>query len=131
MKIIVITLSSIVGTVIIVGILLLPLNAGMGEVRNLVIGQVDLSQTVNGTYEGNYHKGRWTYDLMVTLADHKIVKIQNTNKRMERYKGFNQKATEEIIKKQSPQIDVVTGATINTKAFSKAVEDALRKSLPH
>ena len=127
MKIISITFSGIVTIAIIIGSLIMSLNASMNQIRNLVISQIELSKIADGAYKGEYHKGRWSYDLIVTLANHKIVKIQNINKRMEMYKGFNQKAAEEIIKKQSPQIDVVTGATIHTKAFSKAVEDALRK----
>lgn len=125
MKTLVIVLCSIGGLIAIVGILMIIFNLGMGEIRKLVINSVDFSKVADGVYPGTYHKGRWTYDLQVTIKDHQIVEIKNTNKRMEMFKDLNSKAAVEIIKKQSPQIDIVSGATICTRAFQKAVENAL------
>jgi uncharacterized protein with FMN-binding domain len=125
MKPLTIVLSCIVGFIVVVGILFIVLNLGMGEVKNLVINSVDLSKVADGVYSGAYHKGRWTYDVQVSVKDHKIVDVKNTNKRMEMMKDFNAKAAAEIIKRQSPQIDIVSGATIHTKALAKAVENAL------
>jgi len=115
----------ICGLVVLVGILTFFLNAGMGEIRRLAINPVDLTGIADGVYNGSYHKGRWTYDVQVTVRDHKIVAIRNTNRRMEMFKDFNVKAEAAIVKKQSLQIDVVSSATVNTRAFQKAVETAL------
>jgi uncharacterized protein with FMN-binding domain len=113
------------GFVVVVGILFFVLDLGMGEVKNLVINSVDLSKISDGVYQGSYHKGRWTYDVQVTIKNHAITAAKNTNKRMAIMKDFNDKAEAAIIKKQSPQIDIVSGASVNTKALSKAVENAL------
>ena len=125
MKTLVIVLCSIGGLIAVIGILMIIFNLGMGEIRKLVISSVDLSKVADGVYPGTYHKGRWTYDLQVTVKDHRITGIKNTNKRMEMFKDLNGKAEAEIIKKQSPVIDIVSGATITTRAYQKAVENAL------
>ncbi len=111
------------------GIIVLFMFYGMGQIRKLIVRDVDLSKIADGAYEGQYHKGRWTYDVQVTVKDHRIVNVRNTNKMMEIAKEENAKAAEEIVKKQSPAIDVVSGATINTRAFQKAVENALNSSV--
>ncbi|MET0385219.1 MAG: FMN-binding protein [Polyangiales bacterium] len=117
---------------IIVGALLvlaLPMTAlmfyGMREVRELVIGEIDLTKLADGVYTGSYHKGRWTYDVEVTVRDHHLVSIVNTNTRMNNLKDWNQQAARAMLDKQSIHVDVVSGATLNTKAFRKAVELAL------
>ncbi|HMD68779.1 MAG TPA: FMN-binding protein [Chitinivibrionales bacterium] len=125
MKKVSIVLWAIGGFVVVVGALFFFLNLGMGEVQRLVINSVDLSKITDGVYQGSYHRGRWTYDVQVTVKAHAITAVKNTNKRMGIMKDFNDKAETAIIKKQSPQIDVVSGASVNTKALAKAVENAL------
>lgn len=98
---------------------------GMGGIRKLIINEVDLSKVADGTYNGSYHKGRWTYDLEVAIKGHKITSIKNLNKRMDMFKEINEKVEAVIIEKQTVKIDTVSGATINTKAFQKAVENTL------
>jgi uncharacterized protein with FMN-binding domain len=122
MKVLLIVLMVIA---VIVGFMLFFLFYGMGEIRRLVIKEVDLSRISDGSYEGKYRKGRWAYDLQVTVKDHRIVGIKATNKQMEPVMQMNEKIAAEILKKQSPVIDVVSGATIYTRAYQKAVENAL------
>jgi len=110
---------------VLIGLMVVGALSGMGEVRKMVINNVDLSAIADGVYKGSFEKNRWAYDLEVTVASHKITAIVNTNPKTKLAKGFNQKAVEAIIRKQSPKIDAVSGATISTKAFSKAVENAL------
>jgi len=114
---------------VVVAIMFFALNIGMDEVKKLTISDVDLSRIADGIYLGSYHKGRWTYDVQVTVKDHAITTAKNTNKRMAVMKDFNEKIEAAIIKKQSPQVDVVSGATVNTKAMSKAVETALTSAI--
>jgi hypothetical protein len=44
---------------------------------------------------------------------------------------LSKKAEVAIIEKQSPKIDVISGATINTRAMQKAVENALTSQNVH
>ncbi len=107
----------------VVGVLLL--NSGSKEILALSIKDVDLSGISDGVYAGQYHKGRWTYDVSVTIKDHRIVEVVNTNKNTSAEKSWNEQAAQAIIQKQTPAVDIVGGASINSRAFEKAVENAL------
>ena len=117
----------IAGIIGLIALMLAGATAGMGEIRKMIVNDVDLGSIADGVYNGSYHKSRWTYDVEVTVAGHRITAVKNTNEKTKRAKGFNSAAASEIIKKQSPNIDAVSGATISTRAFGKAVENALRK----
>jgi uncharacterized protein with FMN-binding domain len=124
-KALTVVLATLAGFVALIGIMFVFLNMGMNDVRKLVINDVDLTKIADGSYAGSYHKGRWAYDVKVSVKDHKITTVEVTNKRMAMMKEFNAKAEAEILKRQSPRIDVVSGATISSKAYGKAVEMAL------
>lgn len=98
---------------------------GMGDIKKLIINDVDLSGLPDGIYRGSYHKTRWTYDVEVTVTGHAITAVANTNPKTKSRKRFNANVAETIIKKQSPKFDAIAGATISCRAFGKAVENAL------
>lgn len=98
---------------------------GMSEIKQLVVREIDLAKVPDGVYAGSYHKGRWTYDVEVTVREHRMVAVKNTNTRMAAVKDWNDKAEAAMLDKQKVNIDVVSGATLNSKAFGKAVEVAL------
>ena len=125
MKTVRIILFTLAGFFAVMVAISLVMTIGMGETKKLVIRDVDLSKISDGVYEGSYHKGRWTYDARVTVRDHRITDVANTNRNMEKAAVINKKIEDEIIKKQSTRIDVVSRATVNTRAFQKAVENAL------
>lgn len=117
---------------IVIGILVLlavPLTMlmfyGMSEIRELVIREVDLQKVADGTYTGSYHKGRWTFDVEVVVQNHRIKSVKNLNSRMNALQEWTQSAEKAFIEQQSVNIDVVSGATLNSKAMQKAVEIAL------
>jgi uncharacterized protein with FMN-binding domain len=119
-------------TLLVVGVLVLlaiPVSAlmfyGMSEIRQLVVREVDLQKVANGTYSGSYHKGRWTYDVEVVVQDHRIKSVKNVNAKMKALQDWNTSAEAAFVEKQSVNIDVVSGATLNSKAMQKAVEVAL------
>lgn len=101
---------------------------GMSEIKHLVIREVDLAQVDDGVYTGAYHKGRWSYDVEVVVREHRIVAVKNKNERMKVASDWNAKAEAAIVERQAIDLDVISGATVNTKAFEKAVELALSSS---
>jgi uncharacterized protein with FMN-binding domain len=117
------------GIIVLFAAIFIAATAGMGEIKKLVIKDVDLAMVGDGVYRGAFHKNRWTYDAEVAVANHKIISIKNTNAKMKKAEKFNEKVAMAIIKKQSPRIDAVSGATISTKAFAMAVENALTSGL--
>jgi uncharacterized protein with FMN-binding domain len=98
---------------------------GLKEVKSLSINDIDLSKIADGTYEGTYHKARWNYDVQVTIKEHKITEVINTNEKMKATEKLNKQIAQAIIDKQSLEMDAVAGASVNTKGFLKAVENAL------
>lgn len=99
---------------------------GLGYVKNLVIHDVDLSKIPDSTYIGKFHKVRWTYEVEVTVKDHQITAIKTIGKQPDSGRqGIIDGAIDAIIQRQSPVIDVISGATADTRAFQKAVENAL------
>ncbi len=99
---------------------------GLKSMKEMIINEVDLSKLEDGVYTGRFHKVRWTYEVEVTVENHKIVEIVTISKTDDEHsRRVSAGATEAIIANQSVQIDAVSGATVSTKAFQKAVENAL------
>lgn len=121
---------------IIIGVLLFLLVAffavtrGLSDIKKMLITSVDLTKVPDGVYRGEFKKVRWHYEVEVTVQGGKITSITNINKIDDNSdKEFRDKVIESIINKQSLDIDVVSSATVNTKAFQKAVENALVQSI--
>jgi uncharacterized protein with FMN-binding domain len=100
-------------------------NRGMGAIRRLSIEEPDLTALADGFYQGQFHQGRWLYAVEVTVADRRIQDIRITRSGLEG-QALGQALIREVLERQSLQVDTVSGATISTRAFLKAVEDALR-----
>jgi uncharacterized protein with FMN-binding domain len=88
--------------------------------QEIVIKDVSPDEVPDGVYTGEFNQYRWTYRVNVTVQDGKIVDIQFDNGGT-----LEQELAERIITKQSLDVDISTGATVNSKAFLKAVEKAL------
>ncbi len=101
------------------------MNIGMGEVKGLEIGAVDLSKLADGTYRGSFKRGRWAYKVEVTIKDHRIEKIVLLDDKWKVMEKVGSELVGRIIQRQSPQVDVVSQATVTSKALLKAVENAL------
>lgn len=110
--------------VVIVLLGLFAVTRGMKEIKNLSIENPDVSQIQDGVYEGSYKKTRWNYGVKVTVKDGRIADVEVTQKPDDG--DFTSKAAEKIVGAQTVQIDTVSGASINTRAFQKAVETALK-----
>jgi uncharacterized protein with FMN-binding domain len=99
---------------------------GLSDIKKMPIENVDLAKINDGVYKGKFHKTRWTYEVEVAVNGHKITSIKTTNEKLgPRQKKVSDSAIGSIIAKQSVKIDAVSGATVDTKAFCKAVENAL------
>ncbi len=122
-KVILIVLAVIV---VMFGGMMLVLNRGMGEIKSMIINNIDLQGIEDGYYEGVFTGGRWSNKVAVTVVNHSITHIQVIDS--EQLKLMNS-AAEAVKKEQSLQIDTVSGATVTTKAFLKAVENALAEPI--
>lgn len=107
-------------------------NMGMNQIKKIEIKDIDLSKIKDGEYFGEYGSGRWQYQVKVVLSDGRIKTIEILNQKsgfidMSMYKQVNDQVINRILERQSLRIDAITGATINTKALLKAIENALVK----
>jgi uncharacterized protein with FMN-binding domain len=122
--------------IVIVGIAMLAkipplfLNAGIKNIKNMEIKSIDLGNISDGDYKGEFSKSRWSYKVDVKVKDHKIQEIKYSDNSLTAVfmKKIDDSIIKAIIEKQTPVIDAVSGATVNTKALSKAVEKALTKN---
>jgi len=99
------------------------------EARSLPLNKVDFNKLSDGKYHGVYAGGmyKWrTNECDVTVTDGKVSDIQlagtmdpgadNTNYKM---------LYSRVITQQSLQVDTISGATLTSKAYLQAVENAL------
>ncbi len=123
---------------IIISIVVVCLAAGMAavymglvaSVRNVEaafqdVDTVDLGKVVNGVYNGKAGVFICSTDLDVTVKDHRIADIA-INRQMNgggKYQADGM--LERIIAAQSPDVDVVSGATLTSKVIMVAVHGAL------
>jgi uncharacterized protein with FMN-binding domain len=117
-------------TVIFLFIFILLAGSGCGmaakieETKNLTINNPDITQIPDGIYEGYYEGGPVKVLLEITVKDHQMINIQI--KKHDHGRGDKAEAiTESILKAQSLDVDIITGATVSSKAILKAAEKAL------
>lgn len=96
------------------------------HLRNTPIEDIDVSKIEDGVYEGKSTFGSYTYHIKVTIANHRITDIDDMAPRNSIYVQYATGVFSRIIDKQTPNVDAISGATTTSKAFMKAVENALK-----
>jgi len=100
------------------------LSANLDKLVKEPVGNISLEDLDDGSYDGDYKAFPVTVKLNVEIKDHKMTKIAI----LKHDNGKGEKAeeiTDEIIKEQSLDVDIVSGATYSSMVILKAVEDAL------
>lgn len=95
------------------------------SIKDDVIQNIDISQVPDGVYPGEYSGNRFANKLEVTVADGKISDIAIVKDMMVVIPDVSSKLFDEVKSEQSLQVDAVTGATVSSKAYLKALENAL------
>ena len=97
---------------------------GLKEALSLNIGAVDMAAVADGSHTGTYHNGRFSNTVTVTVQNHAITAIV-PEKAADSGLQTVQTLIDRVLAKQSPDVDVVAGATATSKSLLKAVEIAL------
>ena len=99
---------------------------GLSEGAKVVPGGIDVSAVADGSYTGTYSFKRWTNTLIVHVKDSQITAIEIIDD------VFGASVTDcsgevfsRVIAAQDTLVDAVSGATVTSKAYLKAIEDAL------
>lgn len=129
MKKALIIIGSIVGAIVVLGVVMYLLmshsaNAGL---ESLVYEDVDMSQTTDGAFEGEADAGMVSVKVVVTVKDHTITGIEI----LEHNSGRGAAAeaiTQDMVEANSYDVDVISGATLSSEAFRSAVSKALKAS---
>lgn len=106
-------------------ILLIIFNRGMSEVEEMTIDDVDLSRIASGTYEGEFDTGRWANRVEVTVEDNTIKDILIIKDQEVALPDVSPVLIERVLQEQTLGVDMVTDATVSSKAYLKAIRDAL------
>jgi uncharacterized protein with FMN-binding domain len=122
----------IVLSIVIVFVLLIAggiffLTRGLSGGSKLAISNVNTSTLSDGVYNGKYNGGRWSNELIVTVENHKITDIKVIKDVLFPKPEATQELINKVLDTQSIDVDVVSGATVTSKAYQKAIENALEK----
>ncbi len=98
----------------------------------MIINDIDISAIKDGVYKGSYKfsfSDKSVYHVITSVKDHRIKKInlQFDEKIKSRFTTIAKDVFERIIDRQTPNVDVVTGASITSKQYMKAIENSLLK----
>jgi uncharacterized protein with FMN-binding domain len=99
-------------------------NKIISDAKALTIEEIDFTQLKDGEYPGNYEIFPVKVSVKTTVLNGKITQIEL----LEHFNGKGapaEKIVDDIIEKQSLQVDAVSGATVSSVAIKKAVEDSL------
>lgn len=113
--------------VVIIGSGILYLNLGLKAGSKLDIKEINLSNVDDGTYRGTYNSGRWSNEIEITIKDHKITNIKIIDDVTFVQDGVSKELFNKVIEKQNTDVEVVSGATVTSKAYLKAIENALNE----
>lgn len=99
------------------------------EARSLPLNAVDFSRLKDGTYHGAYEGGmyKWrTNECQVTISSGHVADIQLVGNQDPGGKNTQHMTLyDRVIQSQSLQVDTISGATLTSKAYLQAVENAL------
>lgn len=121
----------VIGAIVVLFVAMIPvINRGMDKIKDVEIAAVNLEAVGDGEHEGSYCVGRWCYNVGVRVEDGRIVGIRLLDRKMANYAGLSDKLTRKVIERQKVDlgVDAYGGATVTSKAFLKAVENALNKA---
>jgi uncharacterized protein with FMN-binding domain len=116
----------IIGLVAVAGFAFIGDTLDRRSIQKASIKSIDFSRLPNGVYDGGYKRGRFSSKVRVTVASGRVTTIDVVQD-MQYQSEVTQKAVGAVLEAQSLQVDTVSGATITTRAFLKAVENALAK----
>ncbi len=99
------------------------------EARSLPLDAVDFGKLNDGTYHGIYEGGMYKWranECQVTVSSGKVTDIQFEGSSDPGAENTQHRALyDRVISAQSLQVDTVSGATLTSKAYLQAVENAL------
>ena len=130
-KVLKVIISIIVVVALLAGAGMFFITRGLKEGAELVINDINPSVLEDGKYNGSYKSGRFSSQVEVVIKEQKIADIQLISEPMgkpgEATDTISPELFKRVIEKQTPNVDVMSGATVTSKAYLKSIENALIK----
>lgn len=104
------------------------LTRGLDEGAALEIGEINPAAFADGSYNGSYDFRRWGNELEVVIEGGKITEIKVLEGMMTVDDDVEEKLFSQVFERQSLDVDIVSGATVSSKAYLKSIENALSKN---
>jgi uncharacterized protein with FMN-binding domain len=101
---------------------------GKDSTQNLQLEGVSASALSDGVYLGHYDGFRWSNAVEVTVKDHRIAGVSVTKPQVTAQEKTISELTNRVLSAQSTAVDTVSSATVDSKAFLKAIENALNQA---
>ena len=99
---------------------------GLSKGAKIPIYGIDLSDIPDGSYTGVYAFKRWTNTVAVHVKNHQITAIEiEKDVFAAQVTDCSDELFRRVIEAQDTNVDAVSGATVTSKAYLKAIEDAL------
>lgn len=112
-----------------VGMYLKAIRDYKAQVEALTFTDMDLGNIPDGVYEGRCRTSVVNAGVLVTVQEHAMTEIELTSH--DNGRGAPAKVIlDRMLREQTTDVDVISGATCSSKVIRKAVENALAKGLP-
>ena len=98
---------------------------GLSAGTNVTLDGVNLVDIPDGSYVGTYNFKRWSNAVMVHVSNHKITAIETEKDMLIPVPDCSAQIFYRVITSQDTMVDAISGATVSSNAYLKAVEDAL------
>lgn len=113
--------------VLIIGGTIFYMTRGLNSGENMIINSIYPAQLKDGVYRGNYNGGRWSNEVDITLKNKRIIQIDIAKSVVFEKPEVSRELINKVIEKQDTDIDIISGATVTSKAYLKSIENALLK----
>lgn len=101
---------------------------GLSEGAAVTLDGVNLSSVPDGDYTGTYDFKRWTNTVIVHVKDHRITGIEiQDDVGAAGITNCSAEIFSRVVNIQDTKVDAVSGATVTSKAYLKAIENALNR----
>lgn len=97
----------------------------VNDVNSITVSNLNMANITDGIYVGKYSITPVYVEVEVTVTEHKITNI----KIIEHENGLGgkvEKIVDDVISRQSLEVDAVSEATVSSKCIIKAIENALQ-----
>ena len=117
----------IIGAIVLVilAVFFFNVTSGLSEGAKVSLTGIDLSTVPDGDYTGVYEFKRWSNTVVLHVQNHRITAINIVkNVPGAQITNCSDEIFRRVIEAQNTTVDAVSGATVTSKAYLKAIENA-------